>query len=313
MTIPSLSFWATQHCRSFTWRSPVGLGLAWGVWFASPGFGNEWGKIPKYCHPDAATPIAPLVEECDRPQPPVSLAETFPYWQSPSALIAQREEASATEHQTTRPEFAKQIDPPSIEPPIEIDPTIIESSPVLQRWLEEVPDVALDIQHDPAFRTRVRLGYVEFPSTDHTGGIYAGVQDIFVGRTPLTFSAEYAANGRGDRAVIGADAQYYLLPLGWYGNIAPVLGYRSIETENLNTEGVNVGFRVIIAPSRTGAADFSLTQSWVSPGSEEEVGLTTFAAGYAIADDFRIGTDIQLQNSREGQDSRVGLLMEWML
>lgn len=196
---------------------------------------------------------------------------------------------------------------------VEVDPAIIESSPVLQRWLKDVPDVSVDIQHDPAFRTRVRVGYSQFPSTDDASGFYVGIQDVFVGRTPLTLSAEYSTDGEGDRELLGADAQYYLLPLGWYGNVAPVLGYRSINNSTFESAGVNVGFRIILVPSRTGAADLSLTQSWVSPGTEDEVGLTTFSVGYAIAEDFRIGTDIQTQNTRDRQESRVSLLLEWML
>lgn len=196
---------------------------------------------------------------------------------------------------------------------VDVDPAIIDSSPVLQRWLEEVPDVSVDIQHDPAFRTRVRAGYSQFPSTDHSSGFYIGVQDVFIGRTPLTLSAEYSANSTGDRQLIGADAQYYLLPLGWYGNVAPVLGYRAIDNSTFYSEGINVGLRIILVPSRTGAADLSLTQSWVAPGTEAEVGLTTFSAGYAIAEDIRIGTDIQTQNTRDRQESRVSLLLEWML
>ncbi|MGD1931636.1 MAG: hypothetical protein ACFB12_22275 [Leptolyngbyaceae cyanobacterium] len=202
--------------------------------------------------------------------------------------------------------------PASDEPAVAVDPAIIESSPVLQRWLEEVPDIAIDIQHDPAFRTRVRLGYAEFPSADNTGGVYIGVQDVFVGQTPLTLSAEYAINRRGDRQLIGADAQYYLLPLGWYGNVAPVVGYRSIETSTFDSDGVNLGFRIILVPSRGGAADLSFTQSWVAPGTNQEVGLSTFSAGYAIAEDIRIGTDIQTQNAGDRQESRVIFLVEWM-
>jgi hypothetical protein len=196
---------------------------------------------------------------------------------------------------------------------VEIDPAIIESSPVLQRWLEEVPDVSVDIQHDPAFRPRLRVGYAQHPSTDNHGGFYIGVQDVFIGRTPLALSAEYSTDGPGDRELIGADASYYLLPLGWYGNVAPVLGYRSINNSTFDSDGINVGLRIILVPSRTGAVDLALTQSWVSPGTEEEVGLTTFSAGYAIADDIRLGTDIQTQNTRDRQESRISLLLEWML
>ncbi|MDA0267434.1 MAG: hypothetical protein O2890_10225 [Cyanobacteria bacterium] len=197
--------------------------------------------------------------------------------------------------------------------PIDVDPGLIESSPVLQRWLEDIPDVATDIKHDPAFRTRIRLGYAHFPSNDQTGGLYVGVQDVFVGRTPLTLSAEYSQNGRGDRTSYGFDAQYYALPLGSYGNFAPVLGYRYLETPTYISEGVNVGFRVVLIPSRTGAADISLTQTWVAPGSHNEVGLTTLSVGYAVTSQLRISTDIQTQNTATRQDSRVGVLLEWML
>ncbi len=196
---------------------------------------------------------------------------------------------------------------------VDVDPTIIENSPVLQRWLEEVPNLAVDVNHDPAFRTRVRVGYAEFPSTDNTSGLYVGVQDVFVGRTPLTLSADYATNGRGDRQEFGVDAQYYVLPLGWYGNVAPVIGYRDIQTSAFESSGWHLGWRVVVIPSRTGTADLSITQSWVAPGTDREVGLTTFTAGYAIAEDLRIGTDIQIQNTRDRQESRVGLLLEWML
>lgn len=46
---------------------------------------------------------------------------------------------------------------------LDLSPELIEGSPVLQRWLEEVPNVLDDIRNDPSFRTRVRLGYSQFP------------------------------------------------------------------------------------------------------------------------------------------------------
>jgi hypothetical protein len=64
--------------------------------------------------------------------------------------------------------------------------------------------------------------------------------------------------------------------------------------------------------SRGGAADISLTQSWVSPGTDEEVGLTTLSFGYAVTRNLRLSTDIQKQNSLEDKDSRVGIVLEWM-
>jgi hypothetical protein len=68
----------------------------------------------------------------------------------------------------------------------------------------------------------------------------------------------------------------------------------------------------MLALSRTGAADVSLTQSFVSPGSNEEVGITTLSVGYAVTQNLRLSTDIQKQNSKEDKDSRVGIVLEWM-
>ncbi|NES87707.1 MAG: hypothetical protein F6K10_43865, partial [Moorea sp. SIO2B7] len=96
-------------------------------------------------------------------------------------------------------------------------------------------------------------------------------------------------------------------------NIAPMVGYRYLESNNYSTDGVNVGARLMLSLSRTGAADISLTQSFVSPGGREEVGITTLSFGYAITNNLRLSTDIQKQNSRKDKDSRVGIVLEWML
>lgn len=196
---------------------------------------------------------------------------------------------------------------------LNLDPAVVEESPVLQRWLQEVPDVLSEIRQDPSFRTRVRLGYSQLPSTGQAGGFNVGVEDVFVGRTGLTVSGDYHQTFEGDRRTYGADLRYYVRPLGSYVNLAPVVGYRHLETDQYQTDGVNVGLRLMLALSRTGAADLSLTQSWVNPGSSsEEVGITTLSAGYALTQHLRLATDIQKQNSRQARDSRVGIVLEWM-
>ena len=55
----------------------------------------------------------------------------------------------------------------------------IEQSPVLQEWLEEVPNVLEEIKQDPAFVTRLRLGLATFPSTDDASGLNVGIEDDF--------------------------------------------------------------------------------------------------------------------------------------
>lgn len=194
----------------------------------------------------------------------------------------------------------------------ELDPKIIENSPVLQRWQRQIPNVLEDIQNDPSFRTRLRFGYAQFPSSGQAGGVAVGVEDVFLGQTRLTLSGDYQTAWNGDRSAYGAEIRYYLRPLGRYVNLAPVVGYRHLETTGQSTEGLKVGARFVFALSRSGAADLALQQSWISPGSSEEVGITNLSVGYALNSRWRISTDIEKQNSRFEKDSRVGVMLEWM-
>ena len=193
---------------------------------------------------------------------------------------------------------------------LDIPERVLEQSPTLQRWLEEVPDVLEDIRHDPSFKTRLRLGFTTFPSTDDAVGINFGVEDIFIDRTGLTISADYQTAFNGDRNAVGADLQYFLLPLGNYVNIAPLVGYRYVQSNDFNTGGLHLGLRLMLAFSRTGAGDLSLSQSFISPGGSEEVGITSVSAGYAVTSMLRLSTDLEWQNSIEDNDSRAGINLE---
>jgi hypothetical protein len=195
---------------------------------------------------------------------------------------------------------------------LDLSPEIIEGSPVLQRWLRQVPNVLEEIATEPSFRTRLRLGY-SHPSTGQAGGVNVGVEDVFIGRSGLTVSGEYQAAFNGKRTAYGGDLRYYVRPLGSYINFAPVVGYRHLETDRYSIDGVNLGAGLLLVLSRSGAADISLTQSWVAPGTDEEVGLTTLSVGYAFTRNLRLSTDIQKQNARQSKDSRVGIVLEWML
>ena len=196
---------------------------------------------------------------------------------------------------------------------LDIPDRVIQESPTLQRWLKEVPDVLEDIRHDPSFRTRLRLGFTTFPSTDDAAGINLGIEDIFINRTGLTISADYQSAFNGDRNAVGADLHYFLLPLGNYINIAPLLGYRYVQSNDFNTDGLHVGLRVMLAFSRTGAGDISLSQSFISPGGSEEVGITSLSVGYGVTSKLRLSTDLEWQNSIEDNDSRAGINLELLL
>jgi hypothetical protein len=192
----------------------------------------------------------------------------------------------------------------------DIPDRVLQESPTLQRWLKEVPDLLEDIRHDPSFRTRLRLGFTTFPSTDNTGGINLGVEDIFIKRTGLTVSADYQSAFNGDRNAYGADLQYFLLPLGNYFNLAPLVGYRYVQSNDFNTDGLHLGLRLMLAFSRTGGGDISLSQSYISPGGSQEVGITSLSVGYAVTSKLRLSTDLEWQNSIEDHDSRAGINLE---
>lgn len=204
--------------------------------------------------------------------------------------------------------------------PLNLTPETIEQSPVLQRWLESVPDVQSDIRNDPSFTTRIQAGYTFFPSSKGTGGIVVGVDDLFVGDTSLTVSADYQQNFPADgaassqfRLAYGADLHYYVLPLGSYFNVSPIVGYRYAESgDDYRVEGAHLGVRARFIPSRTGAADITLDQSWIV-GDSESLTITQLNFGYAITQELRLGTDLEWQSTQDAGDSRVGVNLEWSL
>jgi hypothetical protein len=196
---------------------------------------------------------------------------------------------------------------------IDIDPEIIRNSPVLQRWLKQIPDVAAEIRNDPSFVPRIRIGYDQYPASNGASGWQVTVNDVLIGRSGVALNAHYQYRPDGSLHSYGADANYYLLPLGGYINVAPVVGYRRLETDRYKREGVNLGAKVILVPSRGGGGDITLQQTWVGLGTDEEVGISSISSGYAITHNMRFSAEIQFQNSRESKDSRVGVGVEWLL
>lgn len=202
----------------------------------------------------------------------------------------------------------------SVKAEIDIDPTkIIQQSPTLQHWQQGIPDILWEIDHDRAFYTHIRLGYLQSPSENNTSGIEIGIDDIFIGTTGLTLSADYQISFSKSINSTAVDLQYYILPLGYVVNIAPLLGYRSLNLENYNTSGLNLGAKLKLNLSRDDAADITLSQSFLNIGSSDQVGLTRIAAGYALSNSLRIAAEIQEQNSRVSKQSQVGIFLEWII
>ena len=199
---------------------------------------------------------------------------------------------------------------------LDLEPGTVEGSPVLQEWLRTTPDVLDAIRHEPSFPTRLHLGYALFPSSRDERGLAIGVEDMFVGDLPLTLNADYVANFDGndqDREAYGAHVRYYVLPLGGYVNVAPIVGYRHVEAVDYRESGVQVGFQVKLIPSRGGGADFAYTQSWVSPTEEDAVMITELEFGYGLTERLRLATDVEWQFAPGATDSQLGIGLEWVL
>lgn len=106
-----------------------------------------------------------------------------------------------------------------------------------------------------------------------------------------------------DRAHLKSHFSDFLLSLGSYFNVAPVMGYHDLQTEDYTDAGVNVGLELCLVLSRTGAAEIRLSQTFVSPLKESEVGLTHLSASYSLTQNFRLSVEIEQQNARQGKES----------
>ncbi|PZV19576.1 MAG: hypothetical protein DCF20_00760 [Pseudanabaena sp.] len=193
---------------------------------------------------------------------------------------------------------------------LEIDRQVIDSSPVLQRWLEKPPDLLEDIYHTPSFNTKLTLGIT---SRNNSLGIEAGVEDLFLGQSPLTVSGSYQNEFSGRESGIQANVNYYILPLGSYWNISPIVGYGQFNQLDLpQISGLNVGLQGILILSPN-SSDLRLSQTFTSPGGNLEMSTTVLSTSYAITRNFRLGTKIEWRRSPLVYDSRVAFLLELAL
>lgn len=207
-------------------------------------------------------------------------------------------------------------EPARLDTELDLPPGTVDSSPVLQEWLQSTPDVLSSIRNEPSFRSRLQLSYTLLPSSEDERGLAIGVEDVFIGDLPLTVNADYGTNFDDedrDRTSYGAHLRYYVLPLGGYVNVAPIVGYRHVEAVDYRESGMQVGFQVKVIPSRGGGADFAYTQSWVSPTDDDSVMITQLEFGYGLTERLRLATDVEWQFAPGATDSRLGIGVEWML
>lgn len=193
---------------------------------------------------------------------------------------------------------------------IEIDRQVIESSPVLRRWLEKPPDLLDDIYNVPSFDKKLKLGIT---SRNNSLGIEAGFEDMFVGQSPLTVNGSYQTEFSGRESELQANFRYYLLPLGSYWNIAPIVGYRQFnQLDRPQISGLDVGLQGVLVLSPH-SSDLRLSHTFTSPSGDLEMSTTTLSTSYAITNNLRLGTKIEWRRSPLIYDSRVGFLLELAL
>ncbi|MFM7600137.1 MAG: hypothetical protein ACKO7R_02905 [Pseudanabaena sp.] len=193
---------------------------------------------------------------------------------------------------------------------LEIDRQVIESSPVLQRWLEQPPNLLEDIYNIPSFNTKLRVGLT---SRDNSFGVEAGIEDVFVGRSPLTVSGSYQTEFSGRESELQANIRYYVLPLGSYWNISPIVGYRQFnQLDRPQISGLDLGLQGILVLSPH-SSDLRLSHTFTSPSGNLEMSTTTLSSSYSITNNLRLGTKIEWRRSPLIYDSRVGFLLELAL
>jgi hypothetical protein len=180
----------------------------------------------------------------------------------------------------------------------------------LQRWLEKPPDLLEDIYHTPSFNTKLRVGLT---SRNNSFGVEAGVEDLFVGQSPLTVSGSYQNEFSGRESELQANFRYYVLPLGSYWNVAPIVGYRQFnQLDRPQISGVDVGLLGILVLSPNNS-DLRLSHTFTSPSNNLEMSTTALSTSYAITKNLRLGTKIEWRRSPLIYDSRVGFLFELAL
>ncbi|MBD2178107.1 hypothetical protein H6F42_14390 [Pseudanabaena sp. FACHB-1998] len=222
-------------------------------------------------------------------------------WAIAVAIIAYFSLSSAAH---SNPRASRQADE------LEIDRQIIERSPVLRRWLEKPPDLLEDIHNTPSFDKKFRIGIT---SRNNSLGLEAGFEDLFVGQSSWAVSGSYQTEFSGRESEIQANFRYYLLPLGSYWNISPIVGYRQFnQWERPQTSGLDVGLLGILVLSPH-SSDLRLSHTFTSPNGNLEMSTTVLSTSYAITNNFRLGTKIEWRRSPLIYDSRVGFLLELAL
>jgi hypothetical protein len=182
-------------------------------------------------------------------------------------------------------------------------------SPVLRRWLQGPPNLLEEIRNTPALPTRLQAGF------ESASAWRIALQDLRLGDR-LTLSGDYRQSS--ENPVVrqyGLEVRYFLTPMGSRFNLAPQLGYRTLELEqeNRRLRGVSYGAFVVLSLALQ-AADLTASYTWLTPQEPREVQVTLaeLTAAYAISPSFRLAARYSLRHSTLARESSFGVGLEWI-
>ncbi len=195
---------------------------------------------------------------------------------------------------------------------LNLEQDLLQRSPVLKRWLDSPPNVLNDIENTPAFPTKFKIGVANVPSRENDYELALGAEDIFLGKSGFTLSAEYRQSlnqNIHNTNLWGGNIRYYLVPLGSYVNLAPQVGYTSLRLEGAEFQGPALGGKLVFALAQT--ADVTLTETVILPSQGPTVGRTQLSFGYALSPAMRVSADIDFINAPTRQDTSFGINIEF--
>jgi hypothetical protein len=193
-------------------------------------------------------------------------------------------------------EMVAQVQPLELNLP----PAMVEESSLLQSWPIAIPDLREQIKNEPIFSPRIGVSL----SDDQLGVNFRRVN------VPGT---RWIIEGNYDSINEGVSLDYYSRGLGHRLNIAPTIGYDSIEIEDRSRSGMSLGVKVLLFGAGDGG-DGSISHRFVNPGEgSKEMGITSLSFGYALTPGMRLATDFNFYRTIKHQEDQFKLNLEFLL
>lgn len=188
-----------------------------------------------------------------------------------------------------------------------LDTEVVESSPVLQRWLNDPPDLLDEIRNTPAVPTRLQAGI-------DVSEWSVGISDLYL-LERVSLSSNYQQSfDRPQDVTFGSNLRYFVAPVGSRLNLAPQVGFGRIDQLDRFLSGPQYGAYVVLALD-PGAADLTLSYNWLDPSRSTQEGEATvgdITAAYALSQSTRLAARYRWQHSTITKDQDLSLILEWV-